>query len=67
MCYNVIKMREGKPTKPERKTKMKLTVKELKEILNKYNDNDFVEVEGGEDSYGEWSQLLIDGDVIIDN
>ena len=60
-------MREGKPTKPERKNKMKLTVKELKEILNKYNDNDFVEVEGGEDECGEWSQLLIDGDVIIDN
>ena len=46
---------------------MKLTVKELKEILNKYNDNDFVEVEGGEDECGEWSQLLINGDVIIDN
>lgn len=36
-----------------------MTVKELKNILDKYNDDDFVRVIGGECEFGEWAQLEV--------
>ena len=35
------------------------TVKELREILNKFNDEDIVEVFGGEDAKGEFTEMWI--------
>ena len=36
-----------------------MTVKELRESLNKYADDTEVIVTGGEDEYGEWAQLEV--------
>ena len=36
-----------------------MTVKELKNILDKYNDDDFVRVVGGESGFGDWAQLEV--------
>lgn len=36
-----------------------MTVKELKNILDKYNDDAFVRVVGGECASGEWAQLEV--------
>ena len=44
----------------------KMTVKELMELLSKYNEDAVVEIAGGEDGYGEWSQLTVDDDVILE-
>ncbi len=48
----------------------KITVKELKELLQKYNDEDVVEIDGGNFFYGssmcDWAELSIDGEIIIE-
>ena len=36
-----------------------MTVKELKNILDKYNDDAFVRVTGGECEFGDWAQLEV--------
>ena len=36
-----------------------MTVKELKELLNRYNDNQLVRLSGGEGCYGEWAMLEV--------
>ena len=43
-----------------------MTVKELKEILEQYKDNDVVEICGGECGDGEFAYLFIDEDVIME-
>jgi len=43
---------------------MKMTVKELKELLNKYDDNDIVEIIGGEDENGEFCEIYINNEEI---
>ena len=42
-----------------------MTVKELKKILEKYSDEAFVRVIGGENKYGEWAELQV-GNMIPD-
>lgn len=37
----------------------RMTVKELKELLNNYNENDIVEISGGESAYGEYAELNV--------
>lgn len=44
---------------------MKMTVKELKDLLNKYNDNDIVEIIGGEDGLGEFCAIYINDEEIL--
>ena len=45
-----------------------MTVKELKEILNHYNDNDIITISGG--IYPKrgtmWAELFADGEIIVD-
>lgn len=36
-----------------------MTIKELKEILNRYDDNAVVNLEGGESKYGEYGRLSV--------
>ena len=36
-----------------------MTIKELKEILNRYDDNAVVNLEGGESAYGEYGRLSV--------
>lgn len=36
-----------------------MTVKELKNLLNNYDENLLVEVAGGEGAYGEWAELRV--------
>lgn len=50
----------------ERKGK-KMTVKELKKILEQYDENDVVEVCGGECADGEFGYLFIGEDVVIES
>ena len=37
----------------------KMTVKELREVLAKFADEDIVAIDGGESSYGEFATLFI--------
>jgi hypothetical protein len=47
-----------------------MTVAELKKILEKYNDEDIVEIDGGNGSYGpsmyDYAELSINGDTILE-
>jgi hypothetical protein len=47
-----------------------MTVAELKKILEKYNDEDIVEIDGGNESYGQsmydYAELSINGDTILE-
>jgi hypothetical protein len=44
-----------------------MTVKELKKILEQYDENDVVEVCGGECADGEFGYLFIGEDVVIES
>lgn len=43
---------------------MIMTVKELKEILSHYNDDDRCYLAGGENGYGWWAELSVKDTVI---
>lgn len=46
-----------------------MTVRELKDLLQKYNDEDIIEIEGGNESYGpsmfDYAELSINGDILL--
>lgn len=44
----------------------KMTVKELKELLKKYEDSDIVEVYGGENGEGAYGVMTIDDDTVLE-
>lgn len=43
-----------------------MKVKELMELLAQYNEDADVELIGGENEYGEFAELIVDGEVVID-
>ena len=47
-----------------------MTVKELKELLQKYNDDDIVEIDGGNEDYGpsmfDYAELTVNGDTLLE-
>ena len=46
--------------------KSKMTVKELMEMLSKFDENAIVEVDGGEGAYGEFGRLWVDDEVVME-
>lgn len=48
-----------------------MTVKELKELLQKYNDEDIVEIDGGNEEYGssmfDYAELTVNGDTLLES
>jgi hypothetical protein len=46
----------------------KMTVKELKELLQKFDENAIVEINGGnsEPSMFDWAELNVDGEIIME-
>jgi len=45
---------------------IEMTVKEVKELLEKFEDDEIIEVVGGESDWGEFLQVKIGGEVIFD-
>ena len=45
---------------------MKLTVKEMKELIEKYEDDEIIEMDGGESNWGEFFIFQIGKDVIYE-
>lgn len=47
-----------------------MTVKELKELLQKFDDEAIVEIDGGNSSYGgsmwDWAELDVNGETIME-
>lgn len=47
----------------------RMTVKELKELLQKYDDEAVVEIDGGNSSYGssmyDWAELSVDEETLM--
>ncbi len=47
-----------------------MTVAELKKILEKYNDEDIIEIDGGNGDFGpsmfDYAELSINGDIILE-
>lgn len=46
--------------------KSEMSVKELLEILKRYDENEQVYVKGGEDGDGEWGVLVIGEDTVLE-
>ena len=45
---------------------MKMTVKEMKELLERFNDDEIIEIAGGESNWGEFLEVKIGDEVIFD-
>ena len=43
-----------------------MTVKELMELLKNYDENETVEIMGGEDGNGAWAELSVGNDSIME-
>jgi len=41
------------------------TVAQLKEWLEQFNDNDFIEFEGGESSWGEFFEVRVNNEIVF--
>lgn len=46
--------------------KSTMSVKELLEILKRYDENEGVYVKGGEDGDGEWGILVVGDDIVLE-
>ena len=46
--------------------KYEMTVKELKELLSKYEDDAVVSLEGGEDRFGGFANLFVNDEAIME-
>ena len=45
---------------------MKMTVKEMKELLKKFGDDEIIEITGGESDWGEFLEVKIGNEIVYD-